>query len=154
MRIYSNAGFSRVAGTGEGSSSAAVCRVDLHHDHDHNAALMICNGVGADTCGKIATRLKALEAEEVACVCVDLPMADPNVFVHGADLHRLGFAFGCILPEAREDGDVLRLQHFGGKDPDTGEIATSSDFGQSLLASITASCRRVAGPRVGFEHEQ
>lgn len=142
MRVYGNAGFARKEATGEGSSGDTVCSVDLHRDHDHNAALLTCKSVGADTCAKIATHLETLKSEGVACVCLDLPLADPNVFVHSAGLNGLGFAFCCILPEVREDGDVLRLQHLSGTDLDIGEIATSSDFGRALLAEITASYQK------------
>jgi hypothetical protein len=50
----------------------------------------------------------------------------------------LGFAFGCILPEIRDDGDVLRLQRPDGVELHIDEIATAADFGRELLVEIAA----------------
>ena len=138
MRIYGNAGFVRIAGSGEGSSSVEDSQVHLHRDLDHNAVLLHCKEVGADIFPMLTTRLEALKTEGVDCVYLDLPLSDPDVFVHGADLNGLGFEFGCILPEIRRDGDVLRLQYLNGVVPHIDEIATASDFGRSLLAEIAA----------------
>lgn len=145
MRVYDNAGFARAAGTGEGSPSDATCRVTVHHDRDHNAALLHLKSVGADACETIATHLEALKREGVACVYLDLPLADPDVPVHGADLTDLGFTFSCILPEVRDDGDVLRLQYLNGVDLQIDEIATSSEFGRELLAEIAAGYEKGSG---------
>lgn len=139
MGVYGNAGFDRTAGTGQGSSNDALCQVRHERDTDHDAALMTCERLGVDTHTRIAAHLEALKQDNVAYVWLDLPLADPHLFVYGAELHDLGFAFSCILPEARDDGDVLRLQYFNGVDPHIGEIATSSDFGNALLAQIAAS---------------
>jgi Acetyltransferase (GNAT) family len=138
MRVYGNAGLARTTGAGEGWSSSKVSQVDLHRDPGHNAAQLQCKAAGADIHAAIVTHLEALKTDGVDCVYLDLPMADPNVFVHGADLDGLGFGFGCILPEIRDEGDVLRLQHLNGVAPHIEEIATASDFGRSLLAEIVA----------------
>lgn len=142
MSIYRNAGFARTAGKGEGSPSDADGGVHLQRDHDHNAALLTCKGVDADTCAEIAARVETLKAEGLACLFIDLPLADPNLFVRGADLAGLGFAFSCILPEVREDGDVLRLQYHNEPNLRLGQIATSSDFGRTLLSEIADDYRK------------
>ncbi|MEO1224989.1 MAG: GNAT family N-acetyltransferase [Pseudomonadota bacterium] len=142
MRIYGNAGFARTAHTGEISASDADGQVHLKRDHDHNAALLTCDSVGAASCAEIAARVERLKAEGLACLFIDLPLADPNLFIYGADLTDLGFAFSCILPEVREDGDVLRLQYHNEPDLHLGQIATSSDFGHALLAEIAAGYQR------------
>jgi GNAT superfamily N-acetyltransferase len=146
MSIYGNAGLSRTAGTGEGSSMVEASQVHLQRDNDHNAALLHCQKVGADLDAKIATHADALKKEGVDCVYLDLPLADPEVFSHGADLNRLGFVFSCILPEIRDDGDVLRLQKLNGVDPHIDEIATASDFGRALLSRIAADLKGTRAP--------
>lgn len=142
MRIYGNSGFSRIVGTGKKSSNGDSCRAHLHRDYDHNAALLHCKSVGADTCATIATHLEALETEAVDCIYLDLPLSNPNVFIHGAAIRRLGFVFGCILPEIRDDGDVLRLQRLNGVELHIDEIATASDFGRELLVEIAADFQK------------
>ncbi|MEM8586669.1 MAG: GNAT family N-acetyltransferase [Pseudomonadota bacterium] len=138
MRIYGNAEFARTVGAGGISPSDADGQVHLKRDHDHNAALLTCDSVGAGSCAQVAARVETLKAEGLACLFLDLPLADPNLFVYGADLADLGFAFSCILPEVREDGDILRLQYHNEPDLHLGQIATSSDFGRALLAEIAA----------------
>jgi serine/threonine-protein kinase RsbW len=141
MRIYENAGFARVAGADEGTSRDAVSEVHVKRDDEHNAVLLRCERVGADLSARVASYLEAFKADGVACVWLDLPLADPNLFIHGADLTGLGFAFCCVLPEVRSDGDVLRLQYLNGVDLHIAEIATSSDFGHALLIDIAAGFR-------------
>ncbi|MFV2064734.1 MAG: GNAT family N-acetyltransferase [Chloroflexota bacterium] len=139
MRVYDESGLQRVAGRGEGSSSAPGTVVHLGRDLSHNAAQLHCKTVGSDVHERVAQQLEALKADGVDCVYLDLPLADPDVFVHGAELDGLGFSFSCILPEIRADGDVLRLQHLNGVDPHVEEIATASDFGRALMIEIAAS---------------
>ncbi len=136
MRVYGESGLRRIAGSGEGSTLALGSELHLRLDPDHNAAQLHCKDVGSDMHTMVAERLDALKADGIDCVYLDLPLADPDVFVHGAELDGLGFGFSCILPEIRDDGDVLRLQHLNGVDPHIEDIATASDFGRALLDEI------------------
>lgn len=146
MSIYGNAGLSRTAGAGEGSQSGQASQVHLQRDKDHNAALLRCQKVGTELHATIATHADALRKEGVDCVYLDLPLADPEVFAHGADLNGLGFVFSCILPEVRDDGDVLRLQMLNGVDPHIDEIATASEYGRALLSRIAADLKGIRAP--------
>jgi hypothetical protein len=138
MRVYGESGLRRVAGEGEGSSLASGTELHLRPDPEHNAAQLHCKDAGSDIHQMVAERLDALKADGIDCVYLDLPLADPDVFVHGAELDGLGFGFSCILPEIRDDGDVLRLQHLNGVEPHIDEIATASAFGRALLDEIAA----------------
>jgi hypothetical protein len=138
MRVYAESGMRRTAGTGVGPTAAATTELHTRRDLEHNAAQLHCKDAGSDMHAMVAERLAALKADGVDCVYLDLPLADPDTFVHGADLDGLGFGFSCILPEIRADGDVLRLQHLNGVDAHIEEIATASDFGRALLDEIVA----------------
>lgn len=137
-RVYAQSGMRRHAGSGEGSTAASATDLHLKRDPERNAAQLHCKEAGTDMREVVAVRLHGLQADGIDCVYLDLPLADPHVFNHGADLQALGFEFSCILPEIRDDGDVLRLQHLNGVDPHPEEIATASDFGRDLLAEIVA----------------
>ncbi|MEM7445782.1 MAG: GNAT family N-acetyltransferase, partial [Pseudomonadota bacterium] len=141
-RVYRNAGFARELGGGDGASNDTACRLHSERDLVHQAAILFCANLGTDAHAVIADHLADLKKEDLASIWLDLPLADPNLYAHGAALKGLGFTFCCILPEAREDGDVLRLQYVSGADLNIGEIATSSDFGQSLLDDIAAEIER------------
>ena len=138
MRIYDEAGLRRVAGAGEGSGPVPGSELHVWRDPAHNAVQLHCKDAGSDIHQMVTQHLEAFRAQGVDCVYLDLPLADPDVFVHAAELDGLGFAFSCILPEIRPDGDVLRLQHLNGVDPCIDDIATASDFGRALLGEIAA----------------
>lgn len=141
LRVYDKSAMRRRAGAGEGAQGDARTVIHVQRDPDHNAAQLHCKEAGPDVHAAIAQRLGALQADGIDCVYLDLPLADPHVFVHGADLEGLGFGFSCILPELRDDGDVLRLQHLNGVDPHIEEIATASPFGRALLLEIVEGLR-------------
>jgi serine/threonine-protein kinase RsbW len=141
LRVYGESDMRRRAGAGEGASGDARTVVHVRRDLDHNAAQLHCKEAGSDVHAVITQHLRGLQADGVDCVYLDLPLADPHVFVQGADLEGLGFAFSCILPELRDDGDVLRLQHLNGVDPHVEEIATASPFGRTLLLEIVEGLR-------------
>jgi serine/threonine-protein kinase RsbW len=141
MRVYGESGLHRVAGCGEGSTPASETELHLRRDPDHNAAQLHCKISGSDFHESVGERLEALKADGIDCVYLDLPLAYPSVFVHGAELDGLGFGFSCILPEIRDDGDVLRLQHLNGVEPHIDDIATASEFGRALLSEIAAGLK-------------
>ena len=89
---------------------------------------------------RVATRVEQLCRRAVDCVYLDLSLHDPRPAAADEALHRLGFRFGCIVPELR-DGDVLRLQLLNGIDPDPARVATASDFGKTLLEYVASGLR-------------
>ncbi len=137
--IYETGGFRRTLGRGEGVAATARTTLAIESDPDHNAAILQPSDLGADLHAVVKRELATVLDAGVDCVYLDLPLADPVVAEHGADLHDLGFFFGCVIPELREDGDILRLQLLNGVDPHTDEIVTVSDFGHRLLGDIAAS---------------
>ncbi len=138
-RIYQTGGFRRQIGEGEGATETAGTVLDVARDPDHNAAMLRPIHLRSDLHAVVERELRAVIAAGVDCVYLDLPLTEPVVAKHGADLHDLGFFVGGIVPEFRGDGDVLRLQLLNGVDPHTEEIVTVSDDGSRLLADIVAS---------------
>lgn len=58
-------------------------------------------------------------------------------------MRRLGFFFGCIIPEYG-DGDVLRMQYLNNVEISRDDIKTASEFGQDLLDYIFADMSEVS----------
>jgi serine/threonine-protein kinase RsbW len=86
---------------------------------------------GKDLLDHLFARLQVLKANGVEAVCLDLPLSDPAASYFAAPAETLGFSFAGIIPEVF-DGDVLRLQLFGGAARARGEAAVAG-FAQELL---------------------
>ncbi|MEX0991632.1 MAG: hypothetical protein WD004_05115 [Actinomycetota bacterium] len=137
--IFEAGGFRRTLGGGKGAAAPGETGLAVERDPDHDAAVLRAEALGPDLHAVVERELATVLDAGVDCVYLDLPLADPAVAEHGADLHDLGFFFGCVIPELREDGDVLRLQLLNGVDPHTDEVVTVSEFGHRLLADIVDS---------------
>jgi serine/threonine-protein kinase RsbW len=59
-------------------------------------------------------------------------------------VRKLGFFFGCVIPEYR-DGDILRLQYLNNVEISREDIKTASEFGEKLLGAILADMSEAAG---------
>ena len=138
-RVYANGSFRRDLGSGEGGAETAGTVLAATFQPDFRAAMLRAEHLGSDFHAVVECELTRLVAQDVDCVYLDLPVSDPTVALHGGDLADLGFFFSCIIPELRDDGDLLRLQLLNGVDPHIEEIATASDFGKALLQAIVAS---------------
>ena len=107
---------------------------------DDDEVLLTATHVGPDLHEVLASRLESATARDAAVIYLDLPLAEPATA--SIDVADLGFFYGSVMPELRDDGDVLRLQLLHGVDPHVGEIATASDFGRTLLTEIAESMPR------------
>ena len=138
-RVYVNGGFRRSLGAGEGGAERTGTALKVEKNPDLNAGRLRPEHLGSDFHTVVERELSRLISEGVDCIYLDLPVADPTVAMHGGELADLGFFFCCILPEFRDDGDLLRLQLLNGVDPHIEEIATASDFGKGLLEEMLSS---------------
>lgn len=136
--VYANGDFDREFGSAAPPSEpdrASVVHVVPRPDH--RSAFLTAAVVGDDLVRVVRMELDAVLAmDDIDCAYLDLPLADPATARAAEDLGSLGFTFGCVIPELRPDGDVLRLQLLNDVDPHPGEISTASDFGQELLGEI------------------
>ena len=139
-RIYARLGIERAPSSSAGAPTGGETRIDVEVRADHNTACLSVASLGDDWVDRVASRVEQLCRRAVDCVYLDLSLHDPRPAAADEALHRLGFRFGCIVPELR-DGDVLRLQLLNGIDPDPARVATASDFGKTLLEYVASGLR-------------
>ncbi len=102
---------------------------------DHNVAFLRVAEPGADLGELVRWRLRELCLHRVDCIYVDLPLSHPST--RNVRLEKLGFFFGCVIPEAADGGgDVLRLQYLNNVEIEAGDVSTASGFGEELLGLI------------------
>ena len=129
---------------GRGSEGRQNGRTTLSIRHDHNQALIQIDRVGRMTVKEIEFQLKHLTIERFDCIYVDIPLKQRGAGYVASAVRRLGFFFGCVIPEYR-DGDVLRLQYLNNVEISRDDIKTASGFGEKLLDAILADMSEAAG---------
>lgn len=136
--VYANGGYARDLGGGEGANAEGATELETARDASHNIAIIRLRAAGPDLHEVVAAESALLTADGVDCIYLSLPCAWPESAAYADGLGDLGFFYACIIPERRDDGDVLWLQRLNGVEPHAEEIATASDFGRDLLARILA----------------
>ena len=139
-RIVVNAGLRGRVADAPGDASRPA-RSDLHVEDrvDHNHCIVTARTVGDDLLDAVASARDAALARAIACVYVDLPLADPGTQLQGGGVRDMGFAFGGIFPNRHHDCDALRYQYLDGLELDVSDIELASDHGRELLDYITSS---------------
>ena len=76
---------------------------------------------------------------------LDIPLGDPSApsIIRRAEQH--GFFWAALLPSARADGDVLRLQHLSDAAVDTEDVEFASEHGGRMGAFVGEERARVRG---------
>jgi anti-sigma regulatory factor (Ser/Thr protein kinase)/GNAT superfamily N-acetyltransferase len=136
--IYERIGFNRklvLEDEGSAIKSRQKGRTNVSIRHDHNQALIEIERVGKMTLKEISFQLKHLTLGRFDCIYVDLPLRQKGAGYVATKLRKLGFFFGCVIPDFR-DGDVLRLQYLNNVEISKDDIKTASDFGERLLGAI------------------
>lgn len=136
--IYERLGFERelvIENEDSGFKGKQKGRTSISLRHDHNQALIKIEKIGKSAVAEIGLQLKHLARERFDCIYVDIPLRQKGAGYSASALRRLGFFFGCIIPEYSE-GDVLRLQYLNNVDISREDIKTASEFGQRLLDRI------------------
>ena len=136
--IYERLGFEReliIEKEESGFKGKQKGRTSISLRHDHNQAVIKIEKIGKSTAAEIGFQLKHLARERFDCIYVDIPLRQKGAGYIASALRRLGFFFGCIIPEYSE-GDVLRLQYLNNVDISREDIKTASEFGQRLLDRI------------------
>lgn len=135
-QVYANGGFNREVRT-EHPVPAGEARIEVGEVSDNDTVVLTAVDAGPDLHAAAEAALEGAITRGVEVIYLDVPLGEPAT--SSVDVADLGFFFGGVIPELRDDGDVLRLQRLNGVEPHVGEIATASDFGGRLLADITAS---------------
>ncbi len=145
--IYERIGFDReflVEDERTGIRGRQNGRTTVSIRHDHNQALIQIDRVGRMTVKEIEFQLKHLTLERFDCIYVDIPLKQRGAGYVASAIRRLGFFFGCVIPEYR-DGDVLRLQYLNNVEISRDDIKTASGFGEKLLDAILTDMPGAAG---------
>ena len=89
-------------------------------------------------------RGRGLDLSNLAVLYLDIPLADPAAC---RAIHRRGtrLLLAALLPDARPDGDVLRLQRLADIEIDTTHIQTVTDLGADVVAFVLSERERAEG---------
>jgi len=120
-------------------------RTELHCevDGDHNLALLTVHVPGADLDQVIAAeRHHLFHRRCLDAVYVDLPLEQPATALVADHLERLGVSYAGVFPNARTDGDVLRMQSLHRVRVKADDVAVASDHGRELLDYVLADLPR------------
>jgi hypothetical protein len=138
---------------GELAEPPAECelaeRTDFHVevDHDHNLALITVHVPGADLEEAIAAERRHLFHHHcLDAVYIDLPLERPATALVADHLERLGVSYAGIFPNARTDGDVLRMQSLHRVRVKADDVAVASDHGRELLQYVLSDLPPGAQP--------
>jgi serine/threonine-protein kinase RsbW len=116
-------------------------RTELHVaiDADHNLALITVDVPGEDLEAAIAAeRHHLFHRACLDAVYIDLPLDTPATALVADHLERLGVSYAGIFPNARCDGDVLRMQSLHRVRIKADDLAVASEHGRELLDYVLA----------------
>ena len=140
--IVEVAGLRGVIATAPSDVVAGDTVVHTRVREDHNIAVVTVEAVGTDIVEVVlSARRQHLDAG-LDVVYVDLALEDPRTEQAGDRLDDAGVSFAGVFPNARLDGDVLRLQALRDPVAATAPVATASDHGRALLDYVVADAAR------------
>lgn len=120
-------------------------RTELHVDvdADHNLAVITVLAPGKDLEASLGGERRHLfHRENLDAVYVDLPLDQPATGLLADRLAGLGLAYAGVFPNAKADGDVLRLQSLHRTHLAADDIAVASEHGRELLDYVLADAQR------------
>lgn len=95
-----------------------------------------------DALTRIAAEVTSLDLSELAVLYLDIPLADPAAARAVRLAEERGFFWAALLPDARPDGDVLRLQRLAEVPIDTEHLQTVSEHGAAVVEFVLAERAR------------
>jgi hypothetical protein len=116
-------------------------RTDLHVqvDADHNLALITVRIPGADLEAAVAAeRHHLFHRACLDAVYIDLPLELPATALVADHLERLGVSYAGVFPNARCEGDVLRMQSLHRARIKADDVSVASEHGRELLEYVLA----------------
>lgn len=109
---------------------------------DHNLAVVTVERAGADIVETVEKTRDALFGTGLDAVYFDLPLDRAETEAAGEALDDVGVTFAGVFPNARVEGDVLRLQSLNDVHVSIDDISTVSEHGRSLLGYVIADHER------------
>lgn len=95
-----------------------------------------------DALARTTQEVMGLDLARLAVLYLDIPLADPAAPRAIRIAEERGFFWAALLPDARPDGDVLRLQRLADVAVDTDHIQTVSDRGATVVEFVLEQRRR------------
>lgn len=118
-------------------------RIHVEIDEAHNLALITVAEPGADLEAQVgAERHHLFHRLGLDAVYLDLPLEDPATALVADHLERLGVSYSGVFPNARTDGDVLRMQSLHRVRVKADDVSVASDHGRELLEYVLADTER------------
>lgn len=102
--------------------------------------------MGSDVTQRVADEYLAMAASGLAVVYIDIGLDDPAAAEAIRVAEANGFFWAALLPEARADGDVLRMQRIGWVGVDAESCVYASEFGEQMGAYVRSEWARVMAP--------
>ena len=104
---------------------------------------------GEDGPQRVADEYLAMAASGLAVVYIDIGLHEPMAadIIRSAEAN--GFFWAALLPEARAEGDVLRMQRTGWVGVDTEHAEYESDFGWRMAEYVLSERARILAPAPG-----
>ncbi len=124
---------------------SGTSRLQLSTSPSVGRARISLQRLAPDALQRIAGEVAGLDLSNLAVLYLDIPLADPAACraIHIAE--ERGFFWAALLPDARPDGDVLRLQRLADIEIDTTHIQTVTDLGADVVAFVLSERERAEG---------
>lgn len=110
-----------------------AARIDIRMRPNWGHGFLSLLDYGEDDVEMVRTTLEDMKLRQLACIYLDLPLADPLTASRAERFRELGFFFAGIIPEYTSRGDVLRLQYLNNVAFDPDSVQVYSDFGKRLF---------------------
>jgi serine/threonine-protein kinase RsbW len=135
--IYARAGLERqLAEVGPGLPDTPT-RLRSVLDTPRSLARVVVERAGRNLVSEVSKGLRDVGSSAAQIVHIDLRLSDPSTPESVETLRELGFFFGGVLPELRDD-DVIRLQSARQGPLDRSAIAVVSEVSERLLDFVLA----------------
>lgn len=123
----------------ENATLAGRSELHVEVDADHNLALITVHVPGADLEQVVAAeRHHLFHHARLDAVYLDLPLETPATALVADHLEQLGVSYAGVFPNARCDGDVLRMQSLHRVRIKADDVSVASDHGRELLEYVLA----------------
>ncbi|MCB0921435.1 MAG: GNAT family N-acetyltransferase [Actinobacteria bacterium] len=121
---------------------SGTSRLQVSTNAQIGRARVSLDNLAPDALQRIAGEVAGMDTSQLAVLYLDIPLADPSAARAIRIAEERGFFWAALLPDARQDGDVLRLQRLASVAIDTSHIQTVSEHGQAMVDFVLAERER------------